>query len=159
MPQGSILVPLLFVLHVNDLPAVARKCSELMYADDTVLFYSGIKVAATIEESPNENLDLIGSWLYNDKVKTEAMLFGTHARLSDVDFGLTLKGRLGIKRVFYSGVVKYVLSRAGKRLGMLGRSRGNLTPDCANSIYTAYIRALDSGGEGGGGGTAAPCTC
>ena len=63
-----------------------------MYADDTVLFNSGIKVAATIKESPNEDLDLIGSWLYNDKVKTEAMLFGTHARLSDVDFGLTFKG-------------------------------------------------------------------
>ena len=100
MPQGSILVSLLFVLHVNDLPTVARKCSELMYADDTVLFYSEIKVAATIEESPNEDLDLIGSWLYNDKVKTEVMLLGTHARLSDVDFGLTFKGRPGIKRVF-----------------------------------------------------------
>ena len=99
MPQGSILVPLLFVLHVNDLPTVARRCSELMYADDTVLFYSGIEVAATVEESSNEDLDLIGSWLYNDKVKTEAMLFGTHARLSDVDFGLTLKGRPGFKNV------------------------------------------------------------
>ena len=77
---------------MNDLPTVARKCSELMYADDTVLFNSGIKVAATIKESPNEDLDLIGSWFYNDKVKTEAMLFGTHARLSDVDFGLTFKG-------------------------------------------------------------------
>ena len=29
-----------------------------MYADDTVLFYSG-KVAATIEKSLNEDLDLI----------------------------------------------------------------------------------------------------
>ena len=58
--QGSILGPLLFVLHVNDLPTVARKCSMLMYADDTVLFYSG-KVAATVEKSLNEDLDLIGS--------------------------------------------------------------------------------------------------
>ena len=87
------------MLHVNDLPTVVLRCSELMYADDTVLFYSGIKVAATIEESSKEDLDLIGSWLYNDKVKTEAMLFGTHARLSDVDFGLTLKGRPGFKNV------------------------------------------------------------
>ena len=38
--------------------------------------------------------------------------------------------------------VKYVLSQAGKRLGMLGRIRGNLTSDCANSIYTAYIRPI-----------------
>ena len=99
----------------------------LMYADDTVLFYFG-KVAATIEKSLNEDLDLIGSWLYKNSlflnaVKTEAMLLGTHARLSDADFGITFKGQ-PIKRVFefkYLGVifdehiswnshVKYVLS-------------------------------------------------
>ena len=127
VPQGSILGPLLFLLHVNDLPTVARKFSMLMYADDTVLFYFG-KVAATIEKSLNEDLDLIGSWLYKNSlflnaVKTEAMLLGTHARLSDADFGITFKGQ-PIKRVFefkYLGVifdehiswnshVKYVLS-------------------------------------------------
>ena len=86
-----------------------------------------------------------------DAVKTEAMLFRAHPRLSDADFGVTFKGR-PIKCVFefkYLGVVfdehiswnshvKYVLSRAGKQLGMLGRIRGNLTSVCANSIYTAY---------------------
>ena len=68
-----------------------------MYADDTVFFYSG-KVAATIEKSLNEDLVLIGSWLYNNSlflnaVTTEAMLFGTHARLSDADFGITFRGQ------------------------------------------------------------------
>ena len=116
----------------------------LMYADETVLFYSG-NVAATIEKSLNEDLDLIGSWLYNNSFflnafKTEAMLFGTHARLSDAAFAsVTFKGR-PIKRGFefkYLGAVfdehiswnshvKYVLSQAGKRLGMLGRIRGIL---------------------------------
>ena len=56
VPQGSILGPLLFAVHVNGLPITARKCSTLRYADDTVLFYSG-KVAATIEKSLNEDLD------------------------------------------------------------------------------------------------------
>ena len=49
-------------------------------------------------------LILIRSWLYNNSlflnaVKTEAMMFGTHARLSDADFRITFKGR-PIKRVF-----------------------------------------------------------
>ena len=82
-------------------------------------------------------------------------MFGTHARLSDADFGITFKGR-PIKRVFefkYLGVVfdehiswnshvKQVLSRSGKRLGMQEGIRGNLTSDCANSIYTVYIRPI-----------------
>ena len=102
---------LLYVLHVNDLSTVAHKCSTLMYANDSVLFYSG-KVAATIEKSLNEDLDLIGSWfcdnsLFLNTVKTEAMLFRTRARPSDANFGKVFKGR-PIKRVCefkYLGVV------------------------------------------------------
>ena len=115
-PQRSIIGPLLFVLNVNDLPTVAGKCSMLIYADDTVLFYSG-KVAVTIEKSLNKDLDLIGSWLHN----------------------VTFKSRY-IKRVFkfkylrvvldeyisWNSHVKYVLFRAGKRLGMPRRIRGIL---------------------------------
>ena len=54
--------------------------------------YSG-KAAAAIEESLSEDLNLIGSWLHDNSLylnadKTEAMLFGTHARLSDADFDI-----------------------------------------------------------------------
>ena len=83
------------------------------------------------------------------------MLFGTHARLSDANFSIVFKGRpikrvckfkyLGVvfdEHIFWNSHVKYVLSRVGKRLGMLGRIRGNLTSDRANSIYTAYIRPI-----------------
>ena len=51
------------------------------------------QINATIDKSLNEYLDLIGSWIYNNSlslnaVKTEAMLFGTHARLSDADYNV-----------------------------------------------------------------------
>ena len=68
-----------------------------------MFFYSG-KVAATIEKRLKEDLDLIGSWLcdnilFLNTAKTEAMLFRTHARLSDANFPIVFKGR-PIRRVY-----------------------------------------------------------
>ena len=63
--QGSILGPLLFILHVNDLPIVLNRCSMLMYADDTVLFYAAFKVDA-LQERLNEELKAIECWLRQD---------------------------------------------------------------------------------------------
>ena len=37
-PKGSILGPLLFLLHINDMPQ-AVDCELLLYADDTCLIF------------------------------------------------------------------------------------------------------------------------
>ena len=114
-----------------------------MYADDMVLFCSGSDVTK-IEKRLNDELNLIGRWLHDNGLffnvaKTEAMLFGTVARLKSVGRFQIQVHRHTIRHVFefsYLGIVfdehvnwnahvKYVSGEAGKRIGMLGRIRKN----------------------------------
>ena len=165
VPQGSILGPLLFILLVNDLPSTVVHCSLLMYADDTVLFYSA-KDVNVIEEKLNENLGLIGNWLrknslFINKEKTECLLFGTPGKLSNIESFQVHINDYVIKRVSkfkYLGIhldeclswkahIKSVVSKAGKRIGMLGRLRSNLTTHSANVVYTSFIRPVMEYGD------------
>ena len=139
------------------MPDAVVCCSILMYADDTVLFYSA-KDVVDLENVLNAELQLIQNWLqmnnlFLNTTKTEVVLFGTDARLANVEnFQVTI-GHHHLKRVLeykYLGVVldenlswkshvKYIISKAGKRIGLLGRVRQHLTTNAANLIYRTFI--------------------
>ena len=55
IPQGSILGPLLFLLHFNGAYLPLKHCKILMYADDTVLYYAH-KEVNVIEGKLTEDL-------------------------------------------------------------------------------------------------------
>ena len=83
-----------------------------MYADDTVVFCSE-KDVALITSTLNDQLDKIDALLrelslFLNKSKTEAMLIGTHARLSAVENVNVNLGNNAIKRSLefrYLGIV------------------------------------------------------
>ena len=131
-----------------------------MYADDTVLFCSSPQ-ASLIANKLNNELREIERWLFDNslfinKTKTEAMLFGTAQRLSNADsFDIHIDGKqikrvseftyLGVvfdERLSFNGHVKKLISKAGKRVGMVGRLRDNLTLHSANIVYTTLIRPI-----------------
>ena len=131
-----------------------------MYADDTILFYAASKVNA-LQERLNEELKVIECWLPQNNLllnvyKTEAMVFGTSPCLSNMDsFTIRVNGT-SIKRVSqfkYLGVVfderlswndqvKFILAKAGKRVGMLGQIRYCITWHSVKIIYTSMIRPI-----------------
>ena len=131
-----------------------------MYADDTVLFYSH-KDVSDIERKLKQDLSSIDAWLSDNSLflnreKTECLLFGTRGKLSAVNsFNITIKGHaitrvsefkyLGVvldECLSWSAHVKHVISRAGKRVGILGRLTDNLTAHCVNTVYKSFIRPI-----------------
>ena len=86
VPQGSILGPLLFLIHVNDLHQQIEKSNVIMYADDTVLLFSD-KSETEIEKALNHDAKLLHDWMCRNGLilnakqgKSDFMMFGTAAK-------------------------------------------------------------------------------
>ena len=56
VPQGTILGPFLFLLHINDLPNCLSHCEPRIYADDTHLAYADNNVGS-IESCLSEPIE------------------------------------------------------------------------------------------------------
>ena len=83
--------PLLFLLYFNDIEDMVPHSETVMFAEDTVLYTSGI-TQKEIEEKLNKDIQFICEYLTdndlilnNKKDKTEAMLFGTPKKLAKCD--------------------------------------------------------------------------
>lgn len=127
-----------------------------MNADDTVVYFSAPIQATLVRE-----LQAIDCWLHLNSLfinlaKTETMLFGTSQRLARINqFSVTISG-FAIKRVTelkylcvilderlsWNKNVKAIVSKSGRRVGMLGRVRRYITFQSANAIYMSTIRPI-----------------
>ena len=79
VPQGSILVPLPFLLYVKDLPNSSNVLVPIMFADDTNLFFEHSNIN-TLFKTVNDKLIKINEWFSAKKLllnvgKTKFSLF------------------------------------------------------------------------------------
>ena len=82
VPQGSILGPFLFILHVNDAQQQLIRCKIITYADDTIYFRD--KDIRIIEKVLNTEFNYLSNWLMENELilnlkkdRTEIVVFGT----------------------------------------------------------------------------------
>ena len=83
VPQGCILGPLLFLIYVNDLPSCQLASEIILYADDTVIYYSSTDML-------NSDLATISNWFSSNLLtlnicKCNFVIFGNSRRLKLVN--------------------------------------------------------------------------
>ena len=71
---------LLFLLYVNDLPAVVAECTVSLYADDVTIYYAN-KDEERVSEALNANLQRVATWIEANRLrmnitKTQLMTLG-----------------------------------------------------------------------------------
>ena len=85
VPQGSVLGPLFFLVYVNDVQNALDDCNVKLYADDTVLYQSGLN-GQEASVKLQSSLDLFVNWCSCNRLtiniqKTKVMVFGSRHRV------------------------------------------------------------------------------
>ena len=101
--QGSILSPLLFLLHINDMPQ-AVKCDLFLYTDNTCFTFQHENVKE-IKDQLNLNFSSLCVWFINNKLsihldedKTKFILFGTKLNIKQAEPLNIVYGNVKIKQ-------------------------------------------------------------
>ena len=98
VPQGSILGPILFIMHINDMVYSCSDKAVDLYADDSTLYKSGTNIN-DIQNRLQNDLNRINIWCkYNNMAlhpgKSKCMLIVPLSKLSQLDeLQLTINGQ------------------------------------------------------------------
>ena len=99
VPQGSVLGPTLFNIHINGISKACENCDVVLYADDTELYASSRDVSIA-EQRVNNDLGRIDEWLTQNGLisntkKSEAMLIGSRPTVNNTrKLQIVLDGKL-----------------------------------------------------------------
>ena len=149
VPQGCILGPLLFLIYVNDLPSCQLASEIILYADDTVIYYSSTDML-------NSDLATISNWFSSNLLtlnicKCNFVIFGNSRRLKLVNDVSLKVNSTAIDRsdsFKYLGVVIHSIStKINQRIGMIKRIRHLLPLHAKLTLYNCLIIPLFDYGD------------
>ena len=164
VPQGSILVSLLFLIYVNDLQYASNLLDPIMFADETNLFYAEENIK-TLFDTVNIELLKISQWFISNKLslnvtKTKYSFFHKPSKNDNIPLVLPKLSICNnkIKRsesIKFLGVfldenltckdhIRYTENKISKNIALLFRSKLYLTKKCILSLYYSYIHTYIS---------------
>ena len=157
VPQGSVLDPTLFNIHINNVSKACHNSDVALFADNTEIHFS-FKDVGEAEYIINEDLKSINQWFSNNGLicntkKTMTMVIASHravktARDVRISHGNPL---LEQKRSFkylcvtvdeslsWKSYISYVAFRVYPKLKLLNRISFSLDPTTLLKIYKAPI--------------------
>ena len=79
-PTGSILGPVLFILYINDMCKVSKLLNNILFADDTSIFFYSTRNIVDIACTVNNELEKLDIWFRVNKLsltvnKTNCIMF------------------------------------------------------------------------------------
>jgi len=156
VPQGSILGPLLFLIHINDITKVSNILNIIMFADDTNLFLSDTNLANLINTA-NFEVNKISTWFKANKLslnisKTNYIVFRTKYKSIENCDGIkidNIKLEQVYKTKFLGVIINQALSwddhihmikqKIVKNTGIIYKIRKHLPQSVLISLYHTLI--------------------
>ena len=160
VPQGSVLGPTLFNIHINGITDTCRESEVVLYADNTEI-HASAKDISVAENHANKDLASTVSWwnqngLISNHKKCEAMLIGSkHAVKNMRPLQIVLDGKSMKQLDYFKNLgtfidhcltwnkhVNYIQSRVCPKLNLLNRISSFLSRDILLRIYKQTVLPL-----------------
>ena len=157
VPQESVLGPLFFLVYVNDIQEAVTNCGIKLYADDTVLYQSGVN-GLEANTKLQGSVNLFKEWCDTNALtinasKTKVMTFASRSKVKkcrDVDI------RIGNEKLKLDPCFKYlginldsplnfskhvasVIQQISHKMTLLAKLKKYLLDDTALLIYKTMI--------------------